>query len=68
MNQKGFIKFILILIILLAGIVWTFFMLNSKLPKSPRQLACTPETEQCPDGSYVSRTGPNCEFAKCPNK
>ena len=22
--------------------------------------------ELCPDGSYVSRTGPSCEFAECP--
>ena len=28
--------------------------------------ACTQEAKQCPDGSYVGRTGPNCEFAKCP--
>jgi hypothetical protein len=28
--------------------------------------ACTEEAKQCPDGSYVSRTGPNCEFAACP--
>jgi len=27
---------------------------------------CTQEAKQCPDGSYVSRTGPNCEFATCP--
>lgn len=27
---------------------------------------CTQEAKQCPDGSYVSRTGPNCEFAACP--
>jgi hypothetical protein len=27
--------------------------------------ACTQEAKQCPDGSYVSRTGPNCEFADC---
>lgn len=26
---------------------------------------CTQEAKQCPDGSYVSRTGPNCEFAEC---
>ncbi len=30
------------------------------------QVACTQEAKQCPDGSYVSRTGPNCEFAQCP--
>ncbi|TSC53631.1 MAG: Uncharacterized protein LiPW39_158 [Parcubacteria group bacterium LiPW_39] len=28
--------------------------------------ACTQEAKQCPDGSYVSRIGPNCEFAACP--
>ncbi len=27
--------------------------------------ACTMEAMLCPDGSYVSRTGPNCEFAPC---
>lgn len=27
---------------------------------------CTQEAILCPDGSYVSRTEPNCEFASCP--
>jgi hypothetical protein len=30
------------------------------------QVACTQEAKLCPDGSYVGRTGPNCEFEKCP--
>ncbi|MBI4225461.1 MAG: Hint domain-containing protein [Candidatus Sungbacteria bacterium] len=29
-------------------------------------VACTQDAKQCPDGSYVSRTGPKCEFAPCP--
>lgn len=29
-------------------------------------VACTMEAKVCPDGSYVGRTGPNCEFAPCP--
>lgn len=34
---------------------------------SPRPgIACTMEARACSDGSYVSRTGPNCEFAACP--
>ncbi len=33
---------------------------------TPRPQACTQEAKQCPDGSYVGRTGPNCEFAPCP--
>ena len=27
---------------------------------------CTREAKLCPDGSYVGRSGPNCEFAECP--
>jgi hypothetical protein len=30
--------------------------------------ACTQEAKLCADGSYVSRTGPNCEFAPCPGE
>ncbi len=32
----------------------------------PQPVICTQEAMQCSDGSYVSRTGPKCEFAKCP--
>jgi hypothetical protein len=28
-------------------------------------IACTQEAKLCPDGSYVGRTGPNCEFQAC---
>jgi hypothetical protein len=34
-------------------------------PNNPPQ-ACTLEAKICPDGSSVGRTGPNCEFAACP--
>lgn len=34
--------------------------------EEPEQVFCTQEAMQCPDGSYVGRTGPNCEFAVCP--
>ncbi len=30
------------------------------------EVACTADARQCPNGSYVGRTGPNCEFV-CPN-
>ncbi len=36
---------------------------------SPNKLdpvACPADAKQCPDGSYVGRTGPKCEFATCP--
>src|SRR3989344_7567875 len=31
----------------------------------PEKKACTLEAKICPDGSFVGRTGPNCEFAPC---
>ncbi|MCY0986852.1 hypothetical protein OV203_06950 [Nannocystis sp. ILAH1] len=33
-------------------------------PDGPQ--ACTKEAKICPDGTTVGRTGPNCEFAPCP--
>jgi hypothetical protein len=30
-----------------------------------KPVACTMDAKQCPDGSYVGRTGPKCEFV-CP--
>jgi len=34
--------------------------------QTPQAVACTMEAKACPDGSYVGRTGPNCEFTACP--
>ena len=35
---------------------------------SPPPSGCTEEAKLCPDGSYVGRTGPNCDFAPCTPK
>lgn len=35
-------------------------------PTSTEPVACTMDAKMCPDGSYVGRTGPTCEFAACP--
>ncbi|MBP6858008.1 MAG: carboxypeptidase regulatory-like domain-containing protein [Candidatus Pacebacteria bacterium] len=32
---------------------------------TPSPVACTMDAMQCPDGSYVGRTGPDCQFI-CP--
>lgn len=35
----------------------------------PQQVACTQEAKLCPDGvTYVSRSGPKCEFTLCPTE
>lgn len=35
-------------------------------PANKNRVVCTQDVKQCPGGSYVGRTGPNCEFAACP--
>jgi hypothetical protein len=35
-------------------------------PGAEEPVMCTMEAKVCPDGSYVGRTGPKCEFAPCP--
>jgi len=42
-------------------------ILNLSITGSINPVACTMEAKLCPDGSAVGRTGPNCEFAQCPN-
>lgn len=54
---------ILLIVLIAAGFgVWWQFSVTP--PPNPK--ACTQEANLCPDGSYVGRTGPNCEFAACP--
>ncbi len=59
--KKYFIAIVVIVFLALAGgVVWLKFF------STPKQVACTMEAKLCPDGSSVGRTGPNCEFASCP--
>ena len=54
---------ILIIFIIVLGVVWYFVVY--KTDKSENR-ACNEEAKQCPDGSYVGRVAPTCEFATCP--
>lgn len=64
-REEGFLKpgylFFTLAMIFLLGAYWLVqptFVDN--------QIVCTQEAKVCPDGSSVGRTGPNCEFAACP--
>lgn len=42
-------------------------ILDNQLPIPEEEMVfCTADVKLCPDGSYVGRTGPNCEFSACP--
>ncbi|HCR52026.1 TPA: hypothetical protein DIV48_00060 [Candidatus Kaiserbacteria bacterium] len=48
----------------LVAVLW----IRTNVAKAPGGgQACTMEAKLCPDGSYVGRTGPQCEFSACPN-
>lgn len=58
---------ILLFAIVIGGIFWQQNQKMSEVDnKQPEQRACTMEAKLCNDGTYVSRTGPNCEFTPCP--
>jgi len=67
---------VLILIVLIVGAVFIFGtgkQASAPLPdtnalpnEDTDQVVCTMEAKLCPDGSYVGRSGPKCEFAACP--
>ncbi len=54
------------LLIVAVGLSVLAFKLKDTLVQKP-PVACTMEAKLCPDGSYVGRTGPKCEFTECPS-
>lgn len=65
-NPSGKLKRTIIFIIIFAAaayLIGGFIWAGGE--KLSQQKACTQEAKQCPDGSFVDRTGPNCEFSAC---
>lgn len=64
MIKKYLIVSVFVVIVGVSLFFW--FGMNGGLFKNNLPVACTMEAKICPDGSAVGRTGPLCEFAKCP--
>lgn len=53
-----------VIVIIIVGLGGYFI---SRLnPTAPAGGVCTMDAKECPDGSYVGRVPPSCEFAACP--
>ncbi len=52
-------------VLLVLAVIAGGFWYSSTMPQTEEQVFCTADAMQCPDGSYVGRSGPNCEFV-CP--
>lgn len=65
--QRGFAISIVIAAIALLVVGGGIYVYTSKNVEAPADIpiACTMDAMQCPDGSYVGRSGPKCEFV-CP--
>jgi len=72
--KKTLTIFIAIALVVIAGVgVAWILMIKATAPPgnmpngvTGSPIACTMEAKLCPDGSAVGRSGPNCEFAPCP--
>ncbi len=56
------------LTVLAAGLAFpaSALSINSFFNNETEGRVCTMEAKMCPDGSFVGRMGPNCEFPVCP--
>lgn len=48
------------------GRTFTRDITSDDMPSGTEPVFCTMDAKVCPDGSFVGRVGPNCEFAPCP--
>ncbi len=70
MKKHIYFFVIVVLVLVAAGLVSSTRSMPAKnldLDSNPDDaVACTMDAKMCPDGSYVGRSGPKCEFAACP--
>lgn len=71
-EEKSHRNFLLILasvvVIIFSNLTSYILLTRPRLDTSFANDVCTLEAKICPDGTYVGRTGPNCEFDECPTK
>ena len=64
--SKKILNYVLVFCIVAIASAATVWYLKKQHTDMPQGMACTEEALECPDGSYVGRTGPSCSFAPCP--
>jgi hypothetical protein len=65
-SSPAFIFGVVILVFIVGGILYIYNPTPTEVGDTSGGVVCTMEAKLCPDGSYVGRSGPNCEFAPCP--
>lgn len=63
--KNSTILLVIVVLAVIAGLLYTFIQTLDKVTIDNGNIVCTADAMQCPDGSYVGRSGANCEFV-CP--
>jgi len=69
-RSNGIVVALVIVVLILIG--WAMYAgtkgsTSAPISNNPGEpVICTMDAMLCPDGSYVGRIGPNCQFAACP--
>ncbi len=58
---------VIVALLIIVGGVYAYRATTAPSNGNTATVACTMEARLCPDGTYVGRVGPNCEFAACPS-
>jgi hypothetical protein len=66
MNSKKYTLFLLLFTAVIC-LFLLFYFLNRDQAEN-KIVSCAQDAKLCSDGSYVSRTAPNCEFQMCPKE
>ncbi|HQI57491.1 MAG TPA: hypothetical protein PKZ06_00120 [Candidatus Pacearchaeota archaeon] len=63
-------KFVIIVLTVFLIASMGFIIAKEKISTNVKDelIACTMDVKMCPDGSYVGRIAPDCEFAPCPEE
>lgn len=61
-----FVFGVVIVVFVVGGLLYIYNPTPTEYGDTKGDVVCTMEAKLCPDGSYVGRTGPNCEFSPCP--
>lgn len=67
-NNKPLILIFIAVVFVLGGLLYIYNPepQEYKNPDENDGVVCSMDAKLCPDGSYVGRSGPNCEFKECP--
>ncbi len=58
--------FLGVMMVVVLGAMYLWLAETAEAPMLEEGVMCTADAMECPDGSFVGRQGPNCEFAECP--